>query len=300
VSRLRLALGLRPRRLAADGDGARPVTNGMPRLLLVLLATAALAAPAAARADGDRLAAALVKTAGVKSIGVDLSGSLTTQGQTIPLRASGALDARARAARFSLRVANPGGRASIDLAVVVVGRTLYLRFPLLTQLTGAKKPWAKLDLGKALSGQGAGLGSLLQANPAELTALACALSGATRNLGSATVKGVRTTHYRSRLDYRQALRCAPASLRAGLGRLAPQLGSAPVVPVDAYVDAQGYVRRATIDLSLRSGKKRLGAALTVDLSGFDRPVHVQAPPASQVASLKNLSLDLGRILPSGD
>jgi hypothetical protein len=99
------------------------------------------------------------------------------------------------------------------------------------------------------------------------------------------VNGVATTHYRSVVDYQQAARCAPAALRPELGRIARQLKGIPAVPIDAYVDVQGYVRRTAVALTVRAGKSTLRTALTVDLSGFNLPVHVQAPPPSQVADL---------------
>jgi hypothetical protein len=255
------------------------------RLALAAVCLAALVAAPAALADGDVLAAAFVKTASVHSVHATITGSLTTQGQTIPLHATAAVDVTTRSAELSFRLANPGAAAgepkAIAFAALVDGRTgaLYLRFPLLAQLAKTKKPWLKIDLGK----RGLDLGSVLQADPSQQLALACALTGATRNLGPAAVGGVATTHYRSRIDYQQAARCVPASMRAGLRRFSRQLAGIPAVPIDAYVDAQGYVRRTAIDLSARVAKTKLRTSLTVDLSGFDVPVHLQPPPPSQVA-----------------
>jgi hypothetical protein len=263
------------------------------RLLLVVVA-ALLAVPAAG-ADGDRLAAAFLKTASAQSSSFVLAGSLTAQGQAIPLRAAGAFDTATGSARISFKLANPSGLGSISFAAIVDGKsnTLYLHFPLLTRLAGTKKPWVKLDLGKAAGGLD--LGPLLQADPATQLGLACALRG-THRVGTASVRGVPTTHYRALIDYAQAAQCAPGSARRDLRGLGKQLQGAKAVPLDAYVDAQGYVRRLAIDLAARTGKTPVRAALTIDLSGFGQPVNVTPPPASQVASLKNLSLDLGGIL----
>jgi hypothetical protein len=268
------------------------------RLLLVVVA-ALLAVPAAG-ADGDRLAAAFLKTASAKSASFVLAGTVTTQGQAVPFRAAGAFDTAAGSARLAFAISNPNGPGSIRFGMIVDGKTntVYVRFPLLARLAGTKKPWLKLDLGKAVGGQGAALGPLLQADPALELGLACALRG-THRVGEATVHGVPTTHYRALIDSAQAARCAPASARRGLGGLGKQLQGAQAVPLDAYVDSQGYVRRLATGVVARAGKTPLRAALTVDLAGFGQPVDVTPPPASQVATPKNLKLDLGGILGGG-
>jgi hypothetical protein len=268
----------------------------MRRLLLFLVFAALLAVPAAG-ADGDRLAAAFLKTASVPSASFVLAGSVTAQGQAVPFRAAGAFDTAAGSARLAFRIANPGGPGSITFSMIVDGKTgaLYVRFPLLARLAGTKKPWLKLDLGKAASGGARALGPLLQADPAVELGLACALRG-TRRVGAADVRGVPTTHYRALIDSMQAARCAPPSVRRGLGGLGKQLQGVPGLPVDAYVDAQGFVRRLAVGVAARAGKTPLRAALTIDLSGFGQPLNVTPPPPSQVATPKNLKLDLGGIL----
>ena len=84
-------------------------------------------------------------------------------------------------------------------------------------------------------------------------------------LGSEEIRGVTTTHYRAHLDKSKV----------------PILGSASEAPgvVDAWIDEQGLPRRVRIPFGGEND-----SAGVIDLFDFGVPVHVEAPPASEIVS----------------
>ena len=107
------------------------------------------------------------------------------------------------------------------------------------------------------------------------------LSSRARNVakaGSETVQGTETTRYRL------TVRASGSGLAAGK--------EGTTVPVDVWVDGDGLVRRA------RATYPSFGA-VTWAFSDFGVPVHVQPPPASQIAPGQSLGDDQITPLKSG-
>jgi hypothetical protein len=105
------------------------------------------------------------------------------------------------------------------------------------------------------------------------------------------VRGAPTTHYRATVDLRRLETQAPPgkegewqsyvqSLAAGIGT--------NEVPVDIWVDDEGYVRRLRQEYPLPGSDGTLTTTVTTELYDFGVDVDVQVPPADQVASLTDL------------
>jgi hypothetical protein len=106
----------------------------------------------------------------------------------------------------------------------------------------------------------------------------------------------------------------PPALRGKAKGFFADAAKLPPVPVDVYVDADGHLRRMTMDLDLGSFAGAAGVsgasgvpvptmAMSLDLYDFGAPVKVEAPPADQIISLKDFGQSGGGMfgghLPSG-
>ena len=142
--------------------------------------------------------------------------------------------------------------------------------------------------------QRAGLGSLgftQQQDPAQTLQYLRAASSGVKESGSATVRGVETTRYVGRLDFRKALDAGldrlelPAAerqrARQGMQRMLGQLG-AKGMPFEVFVDDDGLLRRLTMDMSMQVMGQPMSTKVSMDYFDFGVDVDVQAPPAGDV------------------
>jgi hypothetical protein len=158
---------------------------------------------------------------------------------------------------------------------------LYLKTGFLaSQLPGGKQ-WVKLDVSKLGKAAGLDLGKLLsgsQFQPSDLLSMLKGEGAKISNLGSATVDGASTTHYRVTIDMAQVLQSK--------GLTSPLLGAAvaqmPELPEDVWVGKDGLVRRVGLSYSAPEGGKSMHLAMTMDLFDYGAHVTIAAPPSSDV------------------
>jgi hypothetical protein len=191
----------------------------------------------------------------------------------------GTFDFRNRTGRYSVDAASLGLQGGGKVRARLVGGVLYLSLDALgagasrsrPQLEGKK--WLKLD--PAFFGQG----QIGQSDPSgSLDALRGAASDVER-VGSETVRGTRTTHYRVTLDIEQAIANAPEDLRELVRGSVAALGSG-TIPADVWVDGRGRLRKTR----LRVSGLLTGAQGTVGFEYFDlgARVSVKEPASGEV------------------
>jgi hypothetical protein len=108
-------------------------------------------------------------------------------------------------------------------------------------------------------------------------------------IGSETIRGVETTHYKATLDLAKAVDRAnvPASLRDDLGKIVRRNGASLTIPADVWVDNDGLARRIQLKLDLAKlagpdgGMDVPALTMSMDLYDFGVPVHVEAPPPGE-------------------
>ncbi|MFI7018483.1 hypothetical protein [Streptomyces sp. NPDC050164] len=176
----------------------------------------------------------------------------------------------------------------------VVDQVLYQKVPE-GQAPGGR-PWIKIDLGKVAAQQGAGDRSM--SDPAQSAAYAKAITDKdVTKKGTATIDGVRTTHYRVSVDV--------AELPSG-DTLRKQVG--PTLPMDVWLDGEGRMRRQQIDMSLKSAPgstersstdassspQRVTVRTVMDFTDFGTEVEADAPPAGQVTDMTGKALEQGK------
>ncbi|WP_067466574.1 LppX_LprAFG lipoprotein [Actinomadura macra] len=188
-----------------------------------------------------------------------------------------------------------GGQSMPGMKQVLVGRTMYMKVPALSQFGGggaAAKPWIKISLDELGKKSGMSIDQLLQQSqqmdPVQNTKMLTA-SKDVREVGKETVNGVQTTHYTGTYRLEDALSKLPAEQQQQLRKNSGRLGT-DAMAFDLWVDDQQLPRK----MSMKSGQTSDGTMnLTMSYHDFGKPVQVSAPPADQVADfgalMKNLS-----------
>lgn len=247
----------------------------------------------------DPAASAATKTVEAGSSRVEFAIAVKVAGQSIDMTGSGAFDYRTPRGELSYRMQVPAvGAVGMDMRMV--GTKLYLRLP--RELVGAAlpsgKPWFGVDLAESL--EQAGLGGLdltRQQDPAQSLQMLRAASTDVKEIGHANVRGVPTTRYAGKLDFRKALdagidrlelpEAERAKARDGMQALLEQLGAASV-PFEVFVDGDGLLRRMTMQMSTKILGQRMSMRMSMDYFDFGVKVDVQAPPAADVTDVSSL------------
>ena len=243
--------------------------------------------------------ASVVKTAAADSAKVSLDMSFSGFGRGLSVSADGAIDFASGASQTNMTFDGPfASFLTGGIETRTVDGVVYVRMPV-GLLSG--KQWIAVDTKRfGATGRGSGdtaLGIGSQSDPTKILAYLGKVSNGVQLVGTETIRGVETTHYRATVDLTKAADAAelPPSLRAAVGRLSSKVGD---IPVDVWIDADGLLRREKLGMSLgsflpaasgASGSTGGSATVTVqlDLYDFGAPVHVQAPPPDQVATLAN-------------
>jgi hypothetical protein len=292
----------------------------MRRLILTLvLAGSALAFAAcgggggdseghgAATAGGDTAASVLAAAAtsaadaGSSRVTFTITTQIPQQEAPITFKGEGEFDYVQQIGKvtydFSELLAASGLDAGNEPAQVIVDKTtFYMKFPLLTGLIPEGKPWIKFDLEAIGQEQGLDLSQLQQLNQGDPSQILGYLRGAgtVEDLGTETIDGVETTHYRAIVDLDRVVSQAPAELRPQVQKqidLLKEQSGITELPIEVWVDADGLPRRVTysFDLSLTDPESKTSTILTMDFADYGLDVTVEPPPASEVTDVTELS-----------
>jgi hypothetical protein len=279
-----------------------------------IAATAAVTAGCGGGSSGsavslDPVAAAAKKSqrAGAARIRFALAvSSPQLQGRTLRIRASGAIDGTSSRLAFNLGPliraigASQGALPSGTMARLAHARmkevaleqnghyVIYLRLrPLASQIPGGKQ-WIKLDISELGKSAGVEVGKLMsgsQLQPSDLLGMLRSEGATIRKIGSATIGGTATTHYRVTVDLAKALESK--------GLASPLLGSVaaqmPKLPEDVWIGTDGLVRRVGLSYGFPRAGHRIRMHMTLNISDYGAHVTIAAPPSSQVFDATQLA-----------
>jgi len=278
---------------------------------LIALALGLSACGSSVKSAVDPVAVAAEKTVATKT--ARFSMTMTEQTSVLPspitMTAEGAENFADRQATMSMDMSAmasmAGGRLSSSndwkIDTVMDGLVMYMHAPFLQTVLKVDKPWLKIDLKDVSKMAGLNISSLMSYGPNQSTQYLDYLLGAkdTTVLGHELLRGVRTTHYQTTIDFNLYLRSLPSDRRADAKKMLDslrKLANPKYGPVEIWIDAQNRVRREKMSFSETtpgSSGGQLEMDMTMDLFDYDLPVTITIPPADQVIDLMQLAGSLG-------
>jgi hypothetical protein len=247
------------------------------------------AAYVSSAASGYRAAMNLQETIGPAHVTATGSGSFSPPAQT------GSMTMVMKAPAL--------GTAASDLRMQVVyrGGNYYVKMPssLTGQIPGAK-PWLKLNLSSLGKAAGIpGISSLANSassmnDPGQyLDYLRATSAGTVKNMGQATINGIKTTHYRANVELSKIPEAVPADARESARQLVAALQkrfhASATIPIDAWIDSRHLVRRVGLAYSVQvQNGQSASVAMRVDYLDYGAQPRPVMPSASQTSDLLSL------------
>jgi hypothetical protein len=229
-------------------------------------------------ATRSEIAGAATKTARAGSLEADFDLS----GQGLNGNGSGVFNTgKSRSGQLTMKVSANGREVPVD--TIITGDVFYMRSPVFAQVLSQDKQWIKLDLVALAQQRGVDLSSLLDASPTPGNALAY-LEGArdVEKVGTNTIGGVKTTHYKVTVDLQRAAARAKGSEKDSLERVISQ-SKLKTLPLDVWIDGRNYIRRVAYEE--HAGRPQ-AAHVTMELHDFGPPVAIEPPPKDSVIDLQ--------------
>lgn len=231
-------------------------------------------------ASSSDISRAAAKTASAES----LEAEFTITGKGLKGSGSGVFDT-AREGSGQLHMTVTAGGRQVPVDTIVTGQVFFVRSPAITSTLAEGKQWIKVDLNQLARQRGLNLGSLFDASPTPLNALAY-LAGATKveKVGAESVGGVDTTHYKITVDVRRAAQRARGSAKRSIQTVLSQ-GGITKLPLEVWVDGKNYIRRVIYD---EHATGQAATRVRMELHDFGPHVPIKAPPPSSVVDLMSL------------
>ncbi|MFE3073761.1 hypothetical protein [Streptomyces sp. NPDC059247] len=256
------------------GSGAFAVTAVLVGSLVGTGAVAGCAAPGDPKPKADparavRDAAEVLARAG--SAKTSTSMEMASGGTRVTIRGEGGYDFRRRTGRLQVVLPkDPAGKNEHrPITELLTPGALYMKN------RGAGVPadkWVRVDT-TALAD-----GNLVTGGATDPAAAAELLRGVREvaYLGEVELAGVRVSHYRGVTDIGRAAAHASPYLRGALAAAAKGF-TVDTVPFDAYLDAEGLLRKVRHRFSFSNQGRTVAVASTTLLYGFGVPVEVTLP-----------------------
>ncbi len=190
------------------------------------------------------------------------------------------------------------GGSTLHMEEVINGLVIYLKFPAaIADKLSPGKPWFKIDLSKAAASAGIpGLSSLTNnpasTDPTQLLQYLRAVSSSVSTVGSETINGVQTTHYRATIDLDKVPNAVPAANRSAAQQSIKAIETATGVhtlPVDVWIDGQNLVRRMSMTIKVSQSGQTANTQTTIDIPEYGPQPAPTIPPASQVTDFSSLT-----------
>lgn len=161
---------------------------------------------------------------------------------------------------------------------------------LASQLPGGKQ-WIELDLSKLGKSAGFDLSKLMsgsQFQPGDLLSMLKSEGATVHKVGSATIDGTATTHYRVSVDMAKALKQNGLSSNPELAAAAAKMKNASE---NVWIGKDGLLRRVQVAYGLA----KTHVAMTMNLSDYGAHVTIAAPPSNSVYDATQLVQGLGSL-----
>ena len=280
-------------------------------IVAAVVAAAVAGVVVAGRGTGSPVAAAATKSANAGgahlALSVDVQSPKLAGGKELHVTGSGVVDQSSADVTVDLgsllgAVKAPANAPSSIHAILVRQSGDELAFVHLTPmpaLTGGKG-WVELDLSKLASAHGVDLGGLAAGSsamtPSQVLDLLRSSGAGVTNLGSATVAGASTTHYRVLVDLAELAKAAGIP-QTTAGRLGKGPAATTKVPVNVWIGTDGLVHRVQAAYTLHHNGSSAHAAFTLTLSDYGTSVSISPPASSDVFDVTSFLTQSGGIRP---
>lgn len=299
---------------AATDTSAPATTSAAPETTMTEAPATTTTAPAttttaASSGSSEALAefqAALSDTAAAESGRMEGSFAITglegaPAGTEFTMPFSGAFDNAAGTFSFVLDMS---GMASIageelppgfedlfgELEVRQVGDVAYMRFPFFSAFLGVETEWLRMPASEAGDAAG-GFGGVAPSNPGEFLSAFEGADATVEEIGTESVRGVETTHYRITVDTEALLAEATPEQRAELEAQGP-LPSGEF-PMDMWIGGDGYVYRYILVfdgtlVEAEPGEGFESMTMTFEMYDYNAPIDIAEPDPSEVTDAEDL------------
>jgi hypothetical protein len=186
----------------------------------------------------------------------------------------------------------PGMPDDLEMELMTDGSMMYVRMPML-QDQGLPTEWVSIDLSASVPGYEdlVELGSG-QNDPTDTLAF---LQGAkdAEVVGSETVNGLETTHYRVTVDMAEAVTEVPEELRAEVKRSLAQyrqMFGSLIVPFDVWIDDDGLLRRMSYEMEGDGPEAgSFSMSMTMDVTEYGNDFALSLPAEEDVTDITALA-----------
>jgi predicted small lipoprotein YifL len=253
-------------------------------LVLFVLAASVAACGGSDTVALDPVAEAAAKTQAEGSLKVAATMSMKATGPkpfTVDGEGSGVFNNDNGSGRMTFTMRGDGVEAEFDFVYVMP--VMYMRSPLFESELPDGKSWVKINLVEAGKALGFDFETLLNYRPTDQLASLEATAEDVEEVGTDTVRGIKTTQYRATIDFEKAAKEGPEELREAMSRVAELTGTS-TVPVRVWIDEEGLVRRfsQTLYQKLPNGAGRVQMDMTMDLYDFGPRIQVDVPSPDEV------------------
>jgi hypothetical protein len=275
------------------------VIGGAVVAIALVLVVSGVGGSSTPTVPSSTVAQAAAATAKLRGFRMALTGSMRipSADREMPLAGNGVIDRQAGTASIHMTISDlpgvPGGKMTTD--EVLRDFVMYMHSPSFARRLPGGKSWMKVDLRKPTQQFGVDP-SQISNDPAKALDRLRAVSGRVERLGTETVRGARTTHYRATVDLRRYPRLVPPARREaasrGVEKLIALTGQSRV-PQDVWIDAQRHIRRFAVKLSFHlatlPGRPEVAMKLDEQLYAFGTPVQVRVPAGDEVFDATKLA-----------
>jgi len=231
----------------------------------------------------------------------ELKMSMSAAGQSLAISGEADLDNEHKRAHMTMDLGMLGG----EMEILIDDGVMYMRSPMFQD---AGTEWVKMDPSKmdpAAAAQFGGFG----AGTTDPSAFVGLFAGVfdVKASGEQELKGVPTTHYVGTIDLKRVLKgfadvvgkdvdaATKVQLKTAVAQF-ESLGIQEKIPFEIWIDTDGLPRRQRITMDfgkLVPGAEEASMEMTVDFSGFGKPVHIQIPDPSEVTDMTRALGDAG-------
>lgn len=233
--------------------------------------------------------AAYEKTSDERSMQFVLDGTFSSTGMNMAISASGVEDVSTKAADITMTMPLVG---KMEMRLVDGETYAKLDGDGTSGIMNTNGKWIKVD--DQETADSLGTDTSFDADEMLKMLKGTSSSGVT-DRGSATVRGVQTTHYSAQLDIAKLAAIEGNSFEdSDVQSMMKDTGMSSL-PIDLYIDAQGRVRRFGMSMTMKDTPSAAPSSsddsdvpmsgtfsMTMDFFNFGTPVNIAAPPASEI------------------